>query len=284
MKNTFFLLSLIVMLTGCAVTPNKRFPTFANDVQQIRTVDVVIDASVLADIDGDDLGVNKQVNEAALAKTKNAITQLFLQKGIKANVVFTSVGLFLKSDEETKIFFSNDFESTGEEFTKPLASDESSPWLSEQSKEFLTKLHSRGMVENKSNSKRKKKIKAAKVMPQDIPPFVTEMQSDLLAFIRIGGAEISMGKSVGVGIATGILTAILTGGAYIATSTPVSSSSVYLTLFDVKQSEVVWHNSVQLAGSANDSSAVESHVHSLMKPFPATNTGTATTVEATTAR
>jgi hypothetical protein len=282
----FISIVAIVILSGCStLTPEQRFPNFAKQVGTVKSIDVVVDATVLSDIDGDNIGFNLKKNQIAREQVATSIRSEFNKKGIEANIIFASSGLFIepsKEESETKFVLSDDWKETGEVFVEPVASNSESVWLTEKGKKLLKKISSRGLVENKSekSDKAEKRYKekvasTPKVTAADIPESVSLLSSDLLAVIRYSANEVSTGKSVGAGIATGILTAVLTGGMYVSVSMPVSSMNIDATLFDLSKSDVVWSNNLYLQGAQVDTEVVSPNVVTLLGPLPSAIADTA---------
>lgn len=261
MVHSLILATLVI--SGCAgLTPQKRFPSFSEQIQHVKNVDIVMDVTILSDIEGSKLGINKENNVKTLEKMKQTLTTELKKRGYQPNFLFSSNGLLLEQPEEKQFFYSKDFSSTGEAFDQPMTENKNSDWLKEENKKFFTKAIKMAKAKNSSN--RSKSKKAVKMTYADIPENVKALRSDLLVLVKGSVGEVGMDKTIGSSILTSVFTAVLTGGAYIYASAPVSASTMDIAIIDLKKPAVVWHNRTK----GGDTATLNSALVSAITPLP----------------
>jgi hypothetical protein len=277
------LIALMIILSACAVTPQKRFPEFYAKTAHPENIDILIDTIILSDLSGSDIGVDRAKNQVAMTLIKSGIDKSFTDRGFKPNIVLNGNGLTYEMNEKEKYFYATDWTSSEEEYTGPIFSEEDKKWGGEDIRKFLIKLDTQASLpppkKSKSVSKKSrsaKKSQSQKIKPQDtftpittedVPPAILELPSNLFVYARLTGAEVGMSKTVGTAVATGILSAVLTGGMYVSSSAPASGSNLKVIVFDKSSLQVVWHNSAP--GTKFDT--VHKIPEAVLAAFPKTN-------------
>jgi hypothetical protein len=259
------LLCICIALTACAASPAKRFPDFAENAKSITSVDVVIDILIKSDIEGAEIGINKEKHDLALSQAKETIEKALAKRGYDTNIAFAGYGLTFSSKGEETYVFSKDGKSTGVPFNGPLPPKENTQWGEQNTRDFMTNLLQSAAGFNATPGKSQH---APYVFSKSqIPSHIDELPSNVLIFIQVEVEEVGMGKTIGSALLTGVLSAALTGGLYVYSSAPVSGSVAQVAVMDVESGAVLWHNSIR----GGNTDYIQSSLEKSLKPFPTTN-------------
>lgn len=245
MKNKIILLLLSGLLfTGCVSKPVDRFPDLAENRAAFKEVDMVLDVTILADIEGKKLGIDKAKHEKAIADTKLALIETFAEAEIKANFIHAGSGVFFIAEENQAYFYTEGFNGTDEEFVGYTIDNELGD---EQHINFLRKVNDDAA--NFAPTLAEGETKVAPLIFSEIPAYFSALPTGRLMVIKVRTGEISTAKSIGVGLTTGLLTAVLSGGTYVATSSAVSNTEVNLSVINTQSGELIWQG-LQVGGGA----------------------------------
>lgn len=246
-KNLFVIFTTLAIVS-CAATQEKRFPLVYEDTQKAQKLDVVIDTIVYSDIEGGDVGFNKEKNALVLQTVEESVKSNFASKGYEVNFVRLGNGLIHTpiENEKSKFVVSVDGKSTGEDWPGPSTDGENDPWVTDEAREYLRKLISHAQYASaiKSTTKTKIKIRAENAFKQQSKPaHLLDLPTGVLGVVHVRVSEVGMDKTVGSALLTGILSAALTGGMYVYSSAPVTGLQYDLVIFDFETDKVLWQKS-----------------------------------------
>jgi len=234
------LLSIAVLSGGCATSPKEKFAGFYDRPQHERDAKVLFDTLIFSDIKGKDVGINKKKNEEARGLVEKAVIDELTKRNYVVDTIYHGSGLSFEKTEGKNYVYSEEWQSTGEDFKGPDAQKEKDLWVSDEGRNFVRQLISRGRQLSEVD-KNKTETKAIKIT---VPEFIDTLPSDQLIFVHVTGGEIGMGKSVGLGVLTGAISLAASGGTMMYSSTSKSGSAIDIVVFDKQAGDVVWHNHV----------------------------------------
>ena len=238
-----------IFISGCILGPtNDRFPNLKADVAALSTVDVVLDVTVLAEIEGDAIGINRENHLTTIRESKAAIQEKFTKLGAKANFIYAGSGIFHSNLPDTEYFYSKNYKSTGEvfrgyELTIPIGEPEN-----------LAFLRTVALEAEKYN--RKKRKRDANIEPlhfKNIPPYFNESYASRLAIIRIFRNNVSFEKNDGKSAFAETLLMHAGGGFSVGMGPTYGlKTAVSIALIDTRTGRLIWQTWTTDARSPTD--------------------------------
>ena len=284
------LLILCLFLSSCATTPSQRFPTFNEEIQAMKSVDVILDVFIYSDIKGSDTGVNKEHHAKALEYAQEYISAEFKIRGLEPNFVYTNYGLFFEPSNEHNYVYSEDRKSLNKIYHAESSLKNSAPmWSEKETREYLKTVMEYSAQYNMPKQEtpypgntqssdayvkdedKPKELNSETVenffTKASIPESIANLPSDHFAIIKISAGDIPKSKTVGKAIATGILTTLLTGGAVTAIGTNASSANTHVAFINKTNGKLLWHNNLDNQ-SSRDINHLDFIIQQSLRPLP----------------
>ena len=226
-----------IFVAGCVPGPsNDRFPNLKADLATLSTVDVVLDVTVLADIKGDAIGIDRENHLTTISEWKAAIQKKFNEIGAGVNFIHAGSGVFHSNDPDTQYFYSENYKSTGEvfrgyELPMPIGEPDNVA--------FLRK------VLQEAEEYNKKKISGdetlAPVVFAGIPPFFVESGAERLVVVKIFRNNVSFGKRLGMNVLAEAMMMPVGGGESVGVSPSDGiGTAISMAIVDTSTGRLIW--------------------------------------------
>jgi hypothetical protein len=135
-----FLLVALACLSGCALSRQKElFPEIYAMETLPAQLDLVVDVTVLSDLDDKDLGVDLQRNRAAADHMLERISGIMTNAGYQLNTVRSGYGLVWRPGAEA-VYLAENKKTTGVSYPGPEPLTPGDPWIENAARDFLQTL------------------------------------------------------------------------------------------------------------------------------------------------
>lgn len=258
MFKSLIILVLAAILQACVVTPDVKFADTLDQVRATENINVIIDSFIATDIQGKSLGYNSRLNNARATELKDTVVSILQEKGYKPNIVFLGSGFQQDIFNQTDVFYSADWVSTGKKFSEAVAIEGNSEWANENMSGFfdvvLTEARDVGWTppkydlstngEKETRNARLGRLPGQKeartIALQNPPEVIGNTGSDKFLVVKYGNVDMSTGKKFGIGLLSGALSLAASGGSTIGILTFSEKGPIEVALFDVSSQQILW--------------------------------------------
>jgi hypothetical protein len=268
--NKVFLLLVVIMLGGCALTRLKEeFPEIYAMKTLPAQLDVIVDVTVLGDLSGKDLGLDVERNRRAAEHALERIDGIFVNAGYALNVVRSGYGLAWRPGA-VPVYLAEDKKTTGLPYRGPEALQPGDPWIEDDARDFLNTLVIAARVRRSEPEKLSSQQDLWTLAHAPAPAAFTQLQSRYLLVAHLSIYDASAWKeaaSVVGGIAVAAGTAAAGSPLVLVPFFTTSRTWAELVLYDTRTGEIAWSYGYIAGDDGEDDQRLT--IGGAAAPFPA---------------
>jgi hypothetical protein len=230
-------------LAGCQMAKQKELFPDIYAAERPAQLDVLVDVTVLEDLDDKDLGVDLERNRLWAKNSQERIGGILRNAGYRLNEIRSGYGLVWRPDAAQAVYLAQDRRTTGLRYMGPEARTGADPWIEDDARDFLKTLLMTARILRDDADDLTSFLEVAALAHVPPPAAFKELQSRYLLMVHVSVYDAIAAKEAAAllgGIAVGVGMAAAGSPIAVVPYFRTSYTRIELVLFDNHTGQIAW--------------------------------------------